>query len=328
MSVEGKAWRRSRPGESLGRALGYSVILHFVLFGVLEWGSYIGLWNTRLERELQLAMERAAAADSKQPEIRLTFVEVMPEQATKEAPEDTQFYSSENSVAANPDPESSSDKPQVDGEETPVVKTVDSRPPNPVPLQPSPKEPPPTEDTAMAQERNEPLPDPGNLESAKSDESELRKQDATYMREKQPEERKRPRRLAEVNRTNPALAGPPQRQQGGVERKASLSSIDVKSTSFGDYDRALVHAIENRWHGLLRKRGFVMDSGKVVLTFRLHANGRVSNLRVQEYTVNEVLSLICQQAVLDPAPYRPWPSDMRRMIGVDYRDVKFTFYYN
>jgi hypothetical protein len=51
-------------------------------------------------------------------------------------------------------------------------------------------------------------------------------------------------------------------------------------------------------------------------------------MNVSEQTVSDMLSLLCQRAVEDPAPYARWPSDMRRMIGADYRDVQFTFYYN
>ena len=36
---------------------------------------------------------------------------------------------------------------------------------------------------------------------------------------------------------------------------------------------------------------------------------------------------LCQRAVLDPAPFEKWPSDMRRIIGSDRREVRFTFYY-
>jgi hypothetical protein len=43
--------------------------------------------------------------------------------------------------------------------------------------------------------------------------------------------------------------------------------------------------------------------------------------------VGEVLGLLCQKAVLDPAPFAAWPSDMRRMLG-DSRQIRFTFYYN
>jgi hypothetical protein len=46
-----------------------------------------------------------------------------------------------------------------------------------------------------------------------------------------------------------------------------------------------------------------------------------------ENTVGEVLSLICQKAVLDPAPFERWSSDMRRMFG-ETRKIQFAFYYN
>jgi hypothetical protein len=42
--------------------------------------------------------------------------------------------------------------------------------------------------------------------------------------------------------------------------------------------------------------------------------------------VDELQSLICQQAVLDPAPFKPWPQKMRQVIS-DPRQVRFTFYY-
>ena len=93
--------------------------------------------------------------------------------------------------------------------------------------------------------------------------------------------------------------------------------------------RALIVAIQNRWFDLLDMRGFGHEkSGKVVLEFRLHYDGRISNMYVAENTVDEMLSLLCQKAVMDPSPYGQWPSDMRRMIGANYRDVRFTFYYN
>ena len=114
-----------------------------------------------------------------------------------------------------------------------------------------------------------------------------------------------------------------------VRRLATSSLLDVKASPFGDYDRAIIVAIQNRWFDLLDMRGFGHEkSGRVVLSFRLHQDGRITQMNVDENTVDEMLSLLCQKAILDPAPYARWPSDMRRMIGADYREVKFTFYYN
>ena len=42
--------------------------------------------------------------------------------------------------------------------------------------------------------------------------------------------------------------------------------------------------------------------------------------------VNELLAELCERAVLDPAPFRPWPQKMRQEIP-DPRQIRFTFYY-
>jgi len=57
-------------------------------------------------------------------------------------------------------------------------------------------------------------------------------------------------------------------------------------------------------------------------------DGRITDLKVNGNDVGELLGLLCERAILDPAPYPAWPSDMRRMIGQNFREVTFTFYYN
>ena len=58
----------------------------------------------------------------------------------------------------------------------------------------------------------------------------------------------------------------------------------------------------------------------------------VFSLDPVENSVGDMLSLLCQKAILDPAPFPKWSAEMRRQIqtqgGTDYRDVKFTFYYD
>ena len=49
-------------------------------------------------------------------EMPLMFVDVTPDQATTEAPEDAKFYGASNSQAANPNPtEDDSEMPEIDG---------------------------------------------------------------------------------------------------------------------------------------------------------------------------------------------------------------------
>jgi len=116
------------------------------------------------------------------------------------------------------------------------------------------------------------------------------------------------------------------KQEGGVKRRLEIASLDAQATPFGAYDAALVEAISARWFTLLEQRNY-SSGGKVVLQFHLHYDGRISDMTVAENTAGEVLGLICQKAVLDPAPFGVWPGDMRRLLG-DSRGIQFTFFYN
>jgi hypothetical protein len=35
-----------------------------------------------------------------------------------------------------------------------------------------------------------------------------------------------------------------------------------------------------------------------------------------------------RESRLDPAPYARWPSQMRKDVGADFRDLQFTFYFD
>ena len=56
-------------------------------------------------------------------------------------------------------------------------------------------------------------------------------------------------------------------------------------------------------------------------------DGTVSDMQVLENTVGEMLGYVCQQAINEPSPFAKWPPDMRRMVGQNYREITFTFYY-
>lgn len=137
--------------------------------------------------------------------------------------------------------------------------------------------------------------------------------------------RERPRTLVEA-RTQQGLAGQKMRQDGGVGRRGRLS-LDVKATPFGAYDAAFIAAVQQRWYDLLENSPFTQRSGKVVLEFRLMEDGRITDMKVMDNDVGDLLGSFCQKAVQDPAPYPKWPSDMKRMINAKFREVTFTFYY-
>ncbi len=102
------------------------------------------------------------------------------------------------------------------------------------------------------------------------------------------------------------------KQDGGVSRRLQ-ASFDVKATKFGQYDSDLVDAVTYRWYSLLDSQQFALDrSGKVTVQFHLHYDGTITDMKVLENTVGDLLGYVCQKAINDPAPYKPWPEEMRR----------------
>jgi hypothetical protein len=202
-----------------------------------------------------------------------------------------------------------------------VVKTEDTPRAKFEPLQP--------DFAKLAQEREaeKPAPKapkaPGDLVLAKPEVS-LRQDDGFT-------EHSRPRTIKEalMRQHRTQLAGEKMKQEGGVRRRLEMSSLDAKATPFGSYDAALIEAIQSRWFDLLDQISYNnYRTGRVVVQFRLNYDGRITDLRIAESTVGEILALLCEKAIREPAPYEKWPQEMRQMADKDYRDISFSFYYN
>lgn len=344
--------RATLASRSVARAFAYSLLFHALLFLTIETGYRTGLWNARLflpsQREtldprVAQLLEKLRPPRPKEEEMPLVFVDVDPSLAATEAPPDAKYYSALNSKAANPDTTRDTLTPKVEGTQQNVPQTMDrGQPLQPTPEPPAPKpapeppkpepkpEPEPQPPVVADEPPPDPSPRPGDLAMAKPAEK-LREASERKPAEQPTPPRPpatRPRTL-EAARRKAGLPGEKMKQQGGVRRFGLDSSFDVKSTPFGSYDAAIIAAIRQRWYDLLETRDFTANySGRVVLEFRLNSDGRVTDMKVSENSVSEILGLLCQRAVQDPAPFLPWPADLRRLVGKDYREVRFTFYYN
>jgi hypothetical protein len=204
--------------------------------------------------------------------------------------------------------------PKIDGAQDKIMRTVDNLQPRVENLQPAPAAPP---EELIA----EPVPVGDSTPEKSGDLAFVRQIPANEQAE-----RKRPTRVAQVRPQAPLLAGQRTRQEGGVKRRG-IVSLDAKATPFGAYDAAIIASIQQRWYDILDEGGSSTRSGKVGVEFRLHYDGRVTDLRVVDQDVGELLTLFCRRAISDPAPFAPWSAEMRQMVGRDYRDVRFTFYY-
>ena len=125
------------------------------------------------------------------------------------------------------------------------------------------------------------------------------------------------------------FVGEKMQEDGGSSRFRLVPSFDTKGTSTGAYDAAFIAAVEQRWFDLLDSMSlYGYRRGRVVLKFRLTSDGRITEMQIVENNVTETLGVLCQKAIVDPAPFDKWPREMRQMIGKDYRDIQFAFYYN
>ena len=335
----------------IARALALSLALHLLVFSTVELGYRLGLWNSSLFTIL--AFRDAAKPDPRseaqkkgqtqdEQSVPMIFVEIDPSQATAEAPKEAKHYSSLNSLAGNPDTQLDLEVPKISGTQDKVPMTTDKSPSEPMPLQPAPQlakatEAPPKEELEPKISLPKQSPPEIQRDSKVGDLAMARpttrpEVTLTPTFSEAPESappREKPRRLADVRREREGLAGQKMMQEGGVRRYSFAEGLDAKATPFGAYDQLIIEAIRNHWYDLLDARDQARnETGRVVVTFRLNANGSVSHMRVAESTVGEILKIKCERAIKEPSPFPRWPSDMRRLVGGDYRDVRFTFYYD
>jgi hypothetical protein len=311
-------------------ALGGSLAVHLLAFGVLELGRRFDLfspdrlpaWLKPLTKPLPSVKVPTMTVNPQQSQP-LIFVQVDPSRAA-EPPPDTRFYSSADSQAANDKVKIESEKPNIEGKQKDIVKTETTPREKAFPLQPAA---PPPEPKTMARPQPKAAPKPGDLALAKPADSPKVGEDLNK-RLGEPDEppRQRPRTVEEAKRMlNPTLSGEALKQEGGVKRRAQIA-LDVKGTPFGRYDEAFIRAVQNRWYDLIDERR-PSGSGRVLVVFRLNQDGRVTHARIEETEVDLIMTHLCQKAIEDPSPYEAWPSDMRRMVGATYRELKFSFIY-
>ncbi len=294
----------------LGWALLVSLVAH-----LLGWGGYELVKRFDLAAKLHLPawMQRLVSPPPvvvKPPPPKTEpymFIDVREAQSVAEPPKNATRYSDRNAIAANPELNKDANEPKIDGEKNELQKTDDSGRKNKFDvLMPDPPKP-------EAQPKSQLK--PGTMTVAKAD---LRP----------PQERQRPRTIKEAMLLRSQTPGQRSKLEGGAVQRPN-TSLDVKATGFGPYDRAFIDAVTSRWYDLLDNLSYdAYRQGKVVVQFNLNYKGEITDIKVTENTVSEMLSLMCEKAIRDPAPYGEWSREMRLAVGEDSRRITFTFYYN
>jgi hypothetical protein len=332
------------------RALIVSVLLHLLLVGLWREGKALGWWrNFAMPHWIQsltaalMPLPPKKLAAEPPPQTQLTFVEVDPALAAPAPPKKPVYQGAKNTVAANREIKEPSERPDIDGLQEKYLKTTENAKPQPIVPAPAPS-PAPTPPAAPTHPPAPPIPQntvkqnapqktytPGDLAMSKpSEKAQEGKTESEASEQPQPQPQpppvyQKPRTLAEARARN-GSPGQRTRQRGGVAKVSLNDSLDVVGTPLGDYMAQMVGAVQARWNQLLQDR--TPDrTGKVVLHFRLLPDGSITDMKMEQNEVGELLEATCELAVIQPAPYGKWPREMRLSLPNDYHDIRFTFYY-
>ena len=288
-----------------------SLIFHIGGLGVYQWGVKHHWWApVKLLSALPKIPPGQRPPPPKPQEEQVIFVDVGHEE--KEAPKKAKYYSNKNSQAANPDARTDSNQPKIEGQQKLMPKTDTVQRPTKLAF----STPAPTALHGLTPTKTPAPTERGDLDMAQ-------KTDGKNTPQQPPP---RPRTLKEAQQNlNPGEA---MKQDGGVRRQRIYSSLDVKQTAFGLYDKQIVDAVTGKWFTMLDSGHFAQDrTGKVVIHFKLKYDGTILEMSTAENSVGISLAYICREAIAEAAPFAQWPSDMRRQIGANFREVSFTFYY-
>ena len=229
---------------------------------------------------------------------KLRFIETNP-LANQAVPKTTPFTSSRNQTAAQPVPEkmpTNSPLPKSDGtsEQLRIAqgkpRSIDQSQSAPAPqpsismAAPAKATPPPGPGKAVAQPSPAPVPVAANPD--------------------------RPRASVPSGTYGLLL-----RRPVGVNRAGSIA-VDARFSNYGDYTQRMMEAIQSSWWSIIERSRFEgVSRGNVIVRFRLHRDGTVTDAQVLGTEVTRVMTLACKDAVMAPAPYDIWRADMVAMYG-------------
>ncbi|MCX6928898.1 MAG: hypothetical protein NT154_37660, partial [Verrucomicrobia bacterium] len=228
------SWRPEQAEVSrLAWAFVISLVFHLLVYGGYHTGKkyhvweklHLPAWVHAPKIMTDLFPKKQSPLQPPRQDTPLMFVNVNPAQATAEPPKDAKFYSDKNSLAANPKPDKITETPKIDGKQTEIVKTQDTPREKFAPLQPARPAAQPQEE--QPEIKPKPADTPGDLTMGKPSPIP-RKEEGDAKETKPPRPRTVKEALARLQAKG--LPGEKLQQDGGVNRRHEMASLDTKST--------------------------------------------------------------------------------------------------
>lgn len=117
------------------------------------------------------------------------------------------------------------------------------------------------------------------------------------------------------------------RRNTGVNQ-AGMVAVDARFSNYGDYAQRMSEAIQSTWWDILfRARIPNYETGTVLVRFKLHRDGAVTDLTVMQTSVPTMQTFACKDAISACAPFDVWRPDMVALFGeVDVVTLRFNYY--
>ena len=116
--------------------------------------------------------------------------------------------------------------------------------------------------------------------------------------------------------------------------RAGAAASNVDESPFAAYDSKIFKTVQSRWDDLTIHFGMSDRAGTVTLHFYLMQDGTLkkdaAGNAVMEITNNSggrLMASLCKKAIIESAPFDPFPDNLRALAGKQPREATFTFYY-
>lgn len=287
-----------------------SLCLHLLLISVLpdSFRSSAAV----LTKPIEVSVTPMVIPENRLPPV-LRFAETN-SQANRAVPEKAPFVSSRNQTAAQPVPEKAPTKsslPKSAGTAPDVIKVAQGIPR--AMSAPAAEQAEAGTSSAVVGPMPGKQPDP----QAKPAEKAVEKKAAV----RAPVDPERPRATVPSGTTGLML-----RNNVGVNRAGAVA-IDARFSNYGDYTQRMMEAIQSSWWDIIERSRFEsITRGYVIVRFRLHRDGTVTDAEILQSQVPRIMALACKDSVMAPAPFDAWRADMVAMFGED-DTVTITFHY-
>jgi len=267
------------------------------------------------------------------------FVPVTPNAPVATPQDDSNFSAADQRAAQeNPDPNSRSRTPTLDGEtEGALAVNADAVPRELLPPELRAIAPTPQISRHLEEVSRENFSEKTDDEEKSSLAIPLPKTNAGTLASHEEKTDSEAEKIAEKSAVpapspRPQITPPPglksiTMRSNSAVNEIGVLSVDAKFSEFGDYTQRMLEAIQAEWWRTVDRMEIVQPPAVVVVEFTLNSDGTVENVNAVYSSASQVATLACIDAISTRAPFEIWRADMVAFVGGESDTTRISFHY-